>query len=184
MTVANPIIPAEDLILLTDAARVRKEAEAVLAKAKDEAIRLKASAKVEGRAEGLAEGSAAAAEILADARAHATQQANSLEDTLASLVAEAVRNIIGKGNRDKTVRAAVRTALQRLGTEATARLHIAADMAKPVRDAMADIKTDLPLVIDETLPDGTVLLSGPEGHAHIGLEAQLDAGLATFEAPK
>lgn len=181
MTFADPVIPAEQMTQLLDVSRLHDQAKADLKAAGDEAIRLKASAKVDGRAQGLADGCAAAAELLAEAERQVIERAEGLEETLAKLVAETVRRIIGQGDWSDTVRAAVRTSLERMSTKETHRLHISPDMAAPVHAALADIEKTLTVLVDESLPEGTALLSTDQGHAHIGLEAQLSAGLAAFE---
>ncbi len=181
MSRPNPIIPARKLARLADAHRLQNAARQHLQDAEEEAIRLKDVTMAEGRAEGLAQACADAAALLDEAQTQINSRFAALEDTLAALVAETVRDIIGDGDRDATVRAAVRTALARLEARDPSRLYVAQDMASPVQAALADLNTSLAVVVDEDLPDGIVLLSSEDGHAHIGLEAQLDNALAPLE---
>lgn len=177
----NPIIPARDLERLIDASHLHAEAAIVLRDAKDEAVQLKDLAKAKGRAEGLSDGCAAASDLIEDARSKMAAQTLELEDTLAQLVADTVRDIIGDADRNEMVIAAVRKALNKLNSSDTARLYVAQDMTGPVRSALSDVNNPLPVMVDEDLPDGVVLLSTEDGHAHIGLEAQMNSVLAAFE---
>lgn len=181
MTIPNPIIPAATLALRLDTEALLTQARQTLADAAHDAAAIKDQAHKEGHAQGLAEGCAQAAVLLEDARAELSRRADTLEDTLASLVAETIKGILGAGDQDSMIRSAVKTALRRLGTDETSRLHISSDMIGPVRGAMQDLAADMPIIVDDTLAPGTALLSDRKGHAHIGLQSQLDASVAIFE---
>jgi flagellar biosynthesis/type III secretory pathway protein FliH len=178
---SNPIVPATELSLRMSATKLLERAEGRMLDATLKARRLHDEARREGHAKGLADGCAAAANLLKDARAETQRRGEALEDTLSQLVADTVRGILGNGDRTQTIRAAVRTALVRLGSDESQRLHISPDMAEAVRGALADADAALQFIVDDSLPEGTALLSGPDGHAHIGLDAQVSASLAAFE---
>lgn len=179
----SPIIPAKELSVLISASRRMAEAEATLADAKTEAIAIRQNARREGWADGVTEGAVAAQSIIDAAEASARARALEMEDTLANLVADVVRRVIGDADREATTRSAVTTALSQLSAKGDAVLHVAPDILASVEAATSDNAQITAVRVDEGLAPGECMFSSGQLHVRIGLAAQLDAALAPFESP-
>ncbi len=177
------ILRAAEIAALRAADTVLARAEAVLADARIEADRLTTAALDTARIAAAADRAAHAAVLLAEAAALAEANARRLEPDLAAIVAAAIAGIVGAGDRDAMVRAALSTALSRLRDHRRARLYAAADVAEAARHAVAGTPGGaevLEVVEDAALAPGHCTLSGPAGHVEIGLDAQLAATLAPW----
>ena len=179
----SAIIPAAELTKLISANERLKTAEEVLAQAREEAVTIRDAARRVGWADGVAEGAIAAQSIIDEANAATQARALEMENTLAKIVADVVRRIVGEEDREAAIRAAVRTALSNLSGKGEAVLHVAPDMLAAVETATRDNRQIAAVRVDEGLAPGECMFSSGQIHARIGLAAQLDAALAPFESP-
>ncbi len=164
---------------LRTAASVMAEAEAHLARAREEAEALRQAILAEARAGALKESLQTAARIVAEAEAASQVRMRTLEPELARLVAATVARVIGALDQDEAVIRATRQALLRLADHRRARIRAAPDIAEAVRQAVAALPAGaaevVEVIVDERLDPGRTILSSDRGHVEIGLADQVAA---------
>ena len=162
------------------------EAENALADAIEEGEKRKEEILEEARQRMLQDSASHAARVLMDAEAAAERQMRSLEPTLARLVAQTVRQLIGDMDENLATERAVTQALTRLKDHRRARITAAPDVADSVRAAVANAGGHgaevIEIKVDPALEPGRTVLSSDRGFVELGLAAQIAQANAAWES--
>ncbi len=173
------ILRRDTVAVLQSADRLLRDAQAEHRQALLDGDRLRDTALRDARAEALRERTKAAAAMIARAEIEAETRLRALEPELGRLVADTVLKVIGAVDAPEAVMRATTLALSRLKDHRRARIHVAPDIAEPVRQAVAaagDTGAEvISVVVDDKLEPGRCVLSSHQGHVEIGLAAQVDA---------
>ena len=173
------IIPREEV----EARRGLAAARAALAREVEEA-RAAAAAERDtileaARNRALRDSARSAMKVIAEAEAAAEHRLSVLEPQIAALVAETVREVVGRLDRDDAVRGATEQALLRLRAHRRARITTAPDVVDAVRAGVAAADGAgaevVSVTVDPRLESGRATLSSDRGHAEIGLDDQVAA---------
>ena len=174
----HPVIAADDVVTVGDAAAAVARAGQVLRSIDDMAAAATATARTEGHAQGYAEGlSVAAGETRAALLAQSVAlniERRRIRADVTRLALEVVRRIAGDLGEAATVAALAERATADFLPDNIAIVRVSADAVATVTDRLRDF-TGLTIVGDSSVAANDCLIETALGVSHAGLEIQLAA---------
>ncbi len=166
-------------VIKADALQAVVDADRALAAVESEAHRIREAAAARGREAGAAEAREARTALLAETAEAARAYLRAAEESLASVVVEAVRRVVGSFDNDELAGRVVGELLGEAAGAGNVRLRVSPGDLRAVRARLAAFKAELPEVASvEVVGDSAVVAGGCRMETDLGfLATSLDERL-------